>query len=313
MGIWLVAACASFSAAPEDPSDAAPPTSQEGGSEGGAETGVLPDTGPGTEPEGGLGCTAGGKFGPPVPIQGIPVPQLVFGAVVRSGIILYSAADDPSLDARLFAGKLTGNVVTDITTIGVPNVKEIYHPTVSADGNFLFASGKLLAGSTRDGGSEVFRARRVGLMAFDPANAVFDGQKATASPFVFGNALYLAIEGTTTGFDLAVVTTDGNGEPIDAPLPLSVNTNVIDLAPKLSADGLQIVYATDRPGGPGKLDIWTATRSSIASAFMAPVLVEGVNSGDEDVPFDLSPDGCSLYLGRGLTGKGFRLLVSRRQ
>jgi Tol biopolymer transport system component len=63
----------------------------------------------------------------------------------------------------------------------------------------------------------------------------------------------------------------------------------------LMPDGLTVYFDSDRPGGPGNSDLYVATRPTLTDPFEAPVLVEGVNSSDDDADAWVSPDGRHLY------------------
>lgn len=61
-------------------------------------------------------------------------------------------------------------------------------------------------------------------------------------------------------------------------------------------DGLEIFFASNRSGGTGGLDLWTATRASITAPWSAPVnLGAAVNSANGDQRPSLSWDGTALY------------------
>lgn len=51
-----------------------------------------------------------------------------------------------------------------------------------------------------------------------------------------------------------------------------------DTTPEVSHDGLAIYFASNRPGGLGANDIWSATRASRMDPWGAPVLVAAINS-----------------------------------
>ncbi|HWA99866.1 MAG TPA: LamG-like jellyroll fold domain-containing protein, partial [Pirellulales bacterium] len=91
---------------------------------------------------------------------------------------------------------------------------------------------------------------------------------------------------------------------IDAPFPSAVNLgNVLnsageDSSPSLSADGLTLIFASDRPGGSGGLtDLWMATRRTPADSFAAPVsLPLPINSSNTEYGAALSADGLTLVI-----------------
>jgi serine/threonine protein kinase/formylglycine-generating enzyme required for sulfatase activity len=53
-------------------------------------------------------------------------------------------------------------------------------------------------------------------------------------------------------------------------LGASVNSDADDRSPCLSMDGLTLLFASNRPGGPGEWNLWTATRKSTADPFVSP-------------------------------------------
>jgi hypothetical protein len=65
--------------------------------------------------------------------------------------------------------------------------------------------------------------------------------------------------------------------------------------PVLSADGLTIFFASDRPGGAGNLDIWVASRQSPTGTFGQITNVAELNAGDFEFPDWLSRDACRIY------------------
>lgn len=89
--------------------------------------------------------------------------------------------------------------------------------------------------------------------------------------------------------------------PIDFMAPVNVaelNTEWVERDPALTADGLEVFFQSDRPGGAGLGDIWRATRPNASSSFGAPVNVAELNTpGGEGGPH-LSPDGLVLYFHR---------------
>ena len=82
-----------------------------------------------------------------------------------------------------------------------------------------------------------------------------------------------------------------------------VNSSYADGSPSVSSDGLELYFASDRPGGYGGLDLYVSTRATTQDLWGDPVnLGPAVNSpGHEVLPF-LSPDGLLLVFGDGNGG-----------
>jgi len=94
-----------------------------------------------------------------------------------------------------------------------------------------------------------------------------------------------------------------------------VNSSDKDLDPALSADGLTLLFASDRPGGEGRDDLWMSRRSSVDEPFGKPVnLGRPVNTRASDKQACLSADGLMLlFSSQGPGGEGGHdLWMSRR-
>jgi Tol biopolymer transport system component len=95
-----------------------------------------------------------------------------------------------------------------------------------------------------------------------------------------------------------------------------LNTAQVDLTPGIRHDGLEVVFATNRPGGAGGQDLWSSTRSSLNGTWSTPVnLGVTVNSASAESFPSLSADRTSLFFNSDRPG-GFGasdLYVSTRQ
>ena len=75
-----------------------------------------------------------------------------------------------------------------------------------------------------------------------------------------------------------------------------VNTSSDDATPCISADGLSLYFASDRPGGRGSIDLWVATRTTTDAPWGEPEnLGDTVNSWADEVCPSISADGLELY------------------
>jgi WD40-like Beta Propeller Repeat len=79
-----------------------------------------------------------------------------------------------------------------------------------------------------------------------------------------------------------------------------------DIQPNVRKDGREIVFSSNRSGGAGGQDIWTATRDSVRAAWSAPVnLGPNINTGLSESRPSLSRDAEQLLFGRaGPAGTG---------
>jgi hypothetical protein len=76
-----------------------------------------------------------------------------------------------------------------------------------------------------------------------------------------------------------------------------VNSPLNDQNPGVTADGLNLYFQSDRPGGLGGIDIWVTRRASRNSPWETPVnLGPSVNTPFADGAPSLSPDGHLLFI-----------------
>jgi WD40-like Beta Propeller Repeat len=85
----------------------------------------------------------------------------------------------------------------------------------------------------------------------------------------------------------------GFSSPVRVP---ELSSAVSDDEPTLSPDGLSIWITSARPGGPGPLDVWAATRASVSAAWGAttPELVLSSTANEGRVAF--TPDALRVYV-----------------
>jgi len=78
----------------------------------------------------------------------------------------------------------------------------------------------------------------------------------------------------------------------------TINSSADDVAPGISADGLELYFCSNRPGGYGGAwgDIWVTTRDTIDDEWGTPMnLGPTVNSPYNEVSPSISADGLTLY------------------
>jgi hypothetical protein len=93
------------------------------------------------------------------------------------------------------------------------------------------------------------------------------------------------------------------GEPQN--MGLAINSNSSDGMCCISTDGLELFFASDRPGGQGNFDIWVSTRPNIQAPWEPPTNIGApVNSQYNEVYPSLSADGLRLYFSDYLNGFG---------
>jgi Tol biopolymer transport system component len=98
--------------------------------------------------------------------------------------------------------------------------------------------------------------------------------------------------------DIWVSTRPTRSDPWEAPLNLgaTVNSSSAERAPSMSADGLELFFHSDRPGGYGTQDLWVTTRKTTNDPWDPPVnLGLAVNSGTFDGAPRISSDGLVIF------------------
>lgn len=119
--------------------------------------------------------------------------------------------------------------------------------------------------------------------------------------------------GAVSGDSDIYVSRVGRGGWIAAPILVAhVNTQYEDARPNLRRDGLELVFDSNRPGGSGGFDIWTATSRKPRGNWSQPTNVFTVNTDlNETRPF-LTWDAKTLYLGRAPAGAPGDIFVTTR-
>jgi hypothetical protein len=116
-----------------------------------------------------------------------------------------------------------------------------------------------------------------------------------------GTFLYFSSDGYNVGGDQNIYMSrqraDGSFAPATAVSEL--NTAAQDFMPNVRKDGLEIVFNSNRSGGHGGQDVYTASRASTSAPWSAPVnLGPLINTAGNETRSSLSWDGSRLHFGR---------------
>jgi hypothetical protein len=116
-----------------------------------------------------------------------------------------------------------------------------------------------------------------------------------------GTFLYFSSDGYDVGGDQDIYMSrqlaDGSFAPATAVGEL--NTSVHDFMPNVRKDGLEIVLNSNRAGGLGGQDVYSAWRASTSDPWSTPVNLGGlVNTAGNETRSSLSWDGTRLHFGR---------------
>jgi hypothetical protein len=196
-------------------------------------------------------------------------------------------AQRPSLDVDFGAATLVAELdsVDDDRTIGVTDdaLAAVFERNVGGTGSQLFATSRVALSDP-----------------FDPGTALAAlNNFANSDPVLSADGLRLVFEssrGGTGAQDLYEATRTSRTSAFGPPLELTtVNSASNEIGPGLSSDGLEIVFASDRPGGKGGFDVYTSRRLALDQPFASPTPIDPLNGAMDDVGPRLSSDGATLY------------------
>ena len=206
-----------------------------------------------------------------------------------------------------------GHVWSTPTCVGLP-VNTVYNEwaqSTSTDGLSLYFSSDRPGGS---GSQDLWVATRVSVKD-DWTTVTNLGPPVNSSAYESGPnissdglALYfsdglwfrdepLRPDGLGNG-DIWLTTRRTVADPWSQPMNLGpvVNTPDYDGEPDISADGLTLLFASERSGGLGGVDLWMTTRASLQDEWSEPVnLGPTVNSSFTDWSPSMSADGLMLF------------------
>lgn len=240
-----------------------------------------------------------GKRVPASPGEVSPASEPTSPPVAKATVLLASPSISPSVDVA------TGVWSTDwewtksksLGQLGAPYELEL----ASVDGmsTLLFEVGE-------PGSRNVWRRDRLaGTSTWSKPQKQappINTSNHAASPFLSRDGMALIFESDRPGGsgqgDLWISTRDTISAPWSAPTNLGGNVNSAQAEglATLSADGLQLIFASDRLGSVGSSDLWECTRESIEASWSVARNISSLNTPDRELAPLLSSDGLSLIL-----------------
>jgi hypothetical protein len=146
--------------------------------------------------------------------------------------------------------------------------------------------------------------------------ATLNSSADETDPFMSADGLRLVFSSArVASYDLYETTRPDRTSAFGAPTPIAeLNTASDDLSPTLSADGLEMFFSSNRPGGPGGFDVYSAHRPAIDQPFGTAQLVSELATPGDDVNERLSLDGATLYFNSNakVTGGNAELDIATR-
>ncbi len=187
----------------------------------------------------------------------------------------------------------------------------VQQPTMTADGLLMFFTGivgpnsKIFTASRVSPAGEFANRRSADEVNSPNTSVSFPGLTPDGSELWFSSAIDLG----PRHFVRSLRDNIGN---YDAPVPVNDLTSAKSEAGiAFSADGLTVYFGSERDGGKGDVDIWTARRPALDAAFGPATPVAELNTTGGEYPGWLSADGCRLYFGSDSQGNGDIFVASR--
>ncbi|MHC4192294.1 MAG: LamG-like jellyroll fold domain-containing protein [Planctomycetota bacterium] len=180
-------------------------------------------------------------------------------------------------------------------------------PSISSDGLSLYFNSDRPGGY---GGMDIWVTTRPTISDpwGEPVNLgpTVNSSNREAGPCISADGLslffYSGRSGGVGGQDIWVTTRESTDDDWGVPVNLGpiVNSSTQDYNPGISADGLWLVFSSERSGGYGGSDLWATTRDTIDDEWgtlvnLGPTVNDSANISSPDI----STDGLSLCFGGG--------------
>jgi len=229
------------------------------------------------------------------------------------GLSLYMASNRPGgmggLDIWVATRASRNSPFGAPANLGAPvnSTADDFCPSPMADGWFFFVSTR----APGCGDADIYVTRQVGRGWWNPLHlgCRVNSPGQEASPYLLtlksGKMLLYFSSNRAGGFapDTGTADHDVYVSPLTlfgfAPPQLApgLNTPQNDARPNLRSDGLEIVFDSDRPGGRGGSDLYSATRAKVSDPWSTPVNLGALNSPAGESRASLSWDGTTLHFG----------------
>ncbi len=201
---------------------------------------------------------------------------------------------------------------------GAPSIMAESSPSNDNDPSVSFDHLMLFFHSNRGGNPDLYMAKRN--KTIDPwgtptaiAPLATDAGEAHAYFRQAAGELWFVRDEGATAYDIFVAKQNGASfGPAQKVNELSSPVN--DWQPQITEDGLTLVFASDRPGGKGKFDLWIARRTSTTLPFATPTPIDELNSIEDDYTGWLSDDGCRIWFStdRNTAGANSQIFYAER-
>jgi Tol biopolymer transport system component len=270
-----------------------------------------------------VACSAG--FSAPVPLQIEGLEPDLFGPRLNldgSTLFLSQTRGTNFRDEDIFAVQRGTDEPTrfDRPTLVAILVSDVFDGSAfpSADGlEIVFSTARMGGPGNRD----LWHTRRASLAdSWGPPVPIteIDSPNDDQNPSLTGDGLVIFFssdrEGTKGREDIYTAFRTSRTARFSPPVRMAeLSSGNQDGAPFITADGLTIYFTSNRAGGKGGVDLWTARRPSRTVPFSPPVPLTAVNSPEQDDDPSISPDGRELFFASNRSdGKAYLIYRSTR-
>jgi Tol biopolymer transport system component len=238
--------------------------------------------------------TSGDLWGPSLSADGL---TLVFGAGSPETIFAATRAERG------------GPFKAGTALAGVNRAGSEGTPFLSADGLslYLYSMAETEGGAGERNLERATRAKVADNFGAPAPLATLNTPADEQNPWVSADELRIVFDsnrpGGEGGADLWLARRPARTGDFEAPQNLDeLNSSGSEEGATLSADELNIFFASSRTGGQGSLDIWFATRGDTTSDFSTPLNLQVVNSSGLDLDPALGADGSELFFSSSRSG-----------
>jgi hypothetical protein len=312
------------------PGDAGGVAPIDAGSSGaaGADAGTVVDAGPpptcsdAVQNQGEVDVDCGGPSCAPCPCA-FGAPQLLgnpnnFGSVwsptlSSDGRTMYLSLTVPGFNEQVAVATRPdrGNTFGNLSILPSPvNTSTDGTPELSADGLSLYFFSQRFGGvGTRD----IYVATRASTASqfgsvteLSSINSLQRDDRPWLSPDEL--SIYFSSQRDSFTDDLWRATRSARTDAFGAATSVSeLNSIGNDAGVSLTSDGKLVLFASDRSGGVGGMDIYRATRASTSGPFSTPELVSELNSSADDFDVQLSADGQEVFFASNRNSTSYRI------
>lgn len=193
----------------------------------------------------------------------------------------------------------------------VNSAADDFCPTPVGKNGLFFVSREALPGACGQG--DIYFTHRTGSTWAEPErllcapagpNSALDEQGPSwlaDSPKLRGTKLLYFSRSSATVSGEIFVSERENGARFGTATPVAELNDAVanDIQPNVRADGLEVVFSSNRTGGAGAQDIWISTRARVNDPWSAPTnLGAAVNTAAAESRPSFSRDGGQLLFGR---------------